>query len=184
MGIMASSWSVRLHLINLVRWKRVKRPWTNSAPLTHCVTRETRYFLSPCTVQNKQGSHGPQTPPPLLPTTPTARSSPVRPLAATDIHTLCDKIASVHFIREIYLYFSIGNGQLSERALCQLYRHTFVPYSDGSVTHRKIVCLYIDHTLSPLYAVLIPWCGGMAGNWECEASTCYCCDCILFAIYF
>ena len=28
----------------------------------------------------------------------------------------------------MYLYFSIGNGQPSEPALCQLYRHTFVPY--------------------------------------------------------
>ena len=26
------------------------------------------------------------------------------------------------------LYFSIGNGQPRESALCQLYRHTFVPY--------------------------------------------------------
>ena len=28
----------------------------------------------------------------------------------------------------MYLYFSIGNGQPREPALCQLYRHTFVPY--------------------------------------------------------
>ena len=28
----------------------------------------------------------------------------------------------------MYLYFSIGNGQPGEPALCQLYRHTFVPY--------------------------------------------------------
>ena len=39
-----------------------------------------------------------------------------------------DKIASVYFIWKIYLYFSIGNGQPREPALCQLYRHTFVPY--------------------------------------------------------
>ena len=38
------------------------------------------------------------------------------------------KIASVYFVRKIYLYFSIGNGQPRETALCQLYRHTFVPY--------------------------------------------------------
>ena len=42
---------------------------------------------------------------------------------------LFDKIASVYFIRKIYLYFSIGNGQPMEPALCQLYRHTFVPYT-------------------------------------------------------
>ena len=40
---------------------------------------------------------------------------------------LFDKIAYVYFICEIYLYFSIGNDQLMEPALCQLYRHTFVP---------------------------------------------------------
>jgi len=30
------------------------------------------------------------------------------------------------------LYFSIGNGQPSEQVLCQLYRHTFVPYSPAA----------------------------------------------------
>ena len=38
------------------------------------------------------------------------------------------KIASVYFILKMYLYFSNGNGQPREPALCQLYRHTFVPY--------------------------------------------------------
>ena len=27
----------------------------------------------------------------------------------------------------MYLYFSVGNGQPREQALCKLYRHTFVP---------------------------------------------------------
>jgi len=40
---------------------------------------------------------------------------------------LVDKIASVYFIWIIYLYFSIGNSQPREPALCQLYRHTLVP---------------------------------------------------------
>jgi len=39
---------------------------------------------------------------------------------------LFDKIASVYFIRELHLCFSIGNGQSREPALCQLYRHTLV----------------------------------------------------------
>jgi len=43
---------------------------------------------------------------------------------------LFDKIASVYFIRKIYFYFSIGNGQPREPALRQLYRHTVVPYTD------------------------------------------------------
>ena len=44
---------------------------------------------------------------------------------------LFDKIASVYFIWKIYLYVNIGNGQAREPALCQLYRHTFVPCSLG-----------------------------------------------------
>ena len=40
---------------------------------------------------------------------------------------LFDKIAYVYFIWKMYLYFSIGNGQPGEPALCQLYRHTLVP---------------------------------------------------------
>jgi len=41
---------------------------------------------------------------------------------------LFDKIATVYLIWKIYLYFSIGNDQPREPALCQLYRHTFIPY--------------------------------------------------------
>ena len=41
---------------------------------------------------------------------------------------LFDKIASV-YLKKIYLYFSSKKGQPREPALCQLYRHTFVPYS-------------------------------------------------------
>ena len=44
---------------------------------------------------------------------------------------LFDKIVSVYFIWKIYLYFSIENGQPRKPALCQLYRHTFVPYWDS-----------------------------------------------------
>ena len=36
---------------------------------------------------------------------------------------LFDKIGSVYFCWKMYLYFSIGNGQPREPALCQLYRH-------------------------------------------------------------
>ena len=42
------------------------------------------------------------------------------------LRVLSDKISSEYFIRKTYLHFSIGNGQ-PEPALCQLYRHTFVP---------------------------------------------------------
>jgi len=58
---------------------------------------------------------------------------------------LFDKIASVYFIYKIYLYFSSGNGQPREPALCQLYRHTFVPYfrlADGALfVQKKVVRL-------------------------------------------
>ena len=40
------------------------------------------------------------------------------------------KNASAYFIWKIYLYFSIGNGRPREPALCQFYRHTFVPHFD------------------------------------------------------
>ena len=52
------------------------------------------------------------------------------------LHNKSDKIASVYFIWKIYLYFSIGNSQSCEPALCQLYRHTFVPY-DQECAMRK-----------------------------------------------
>ena len=41
---------------------------------------------------------------------------------------LFDNIASVYFIWKIYLYFSTENGQPWNHR-CQLYRHTFVPYT-------------------------------------------------------
>ena len=37
------------------------------------------------------------------------------------------KLLPCILFEKIYLYFSIGNGQPSEPALCQMYRHTFVP---------------------------------------------------------
>jgi len=43
------------------------------------------------------------------------------------LRVLFDTIVSVHFIWKIYYYVSIENGQLRQPALCQLYRHTFVP---------------------------------------------------------
>jgi len=55
------------------------------------------------------------------------------------------KSASVYFIWEIYLYFSIGNGQSREPALCQLYRHTFVSYNHISKLH-QIFCAVILYT--------------------------------------
>jgi len=68
---------------------------------------------------------------------------------------LFDKIASAHFIWKIYLYFSTGNGQPRERALCQLYRHTFVPYGlwrhsskEGDLYTVDIMVCYCDHRSS------------------------------------
>jgi len=49
---------------------------------------------------------------------------------------LFDKIASIYFFRKIYEYFSVGNGQSREPALCQLYRRTFVPYFSTRVMER------------------------------------------------
>ena len=56
-----------------------------------------------------------------------------------------DKIASAYFIWKMFLYFSVGNGQPGESALCQLYRHTFVVYRKsqllGSLLHS---CPWVD----------------------------------------
>jgi len=41
---------------------------------------------------------------------------------------LSDKLLTYILSEKICLYFSIGNGQPREPALCQLYRRTFVPY--------------------------------------------------------
>jgi len=59
---------------------------------------------------------------------------------------LFDKIASVHFIWQIYLYFSIGNGLPRKPALCQLYQHTFVPYSSDS-----------EKGINPINSVKVLW---------------------------
>jgi len=56
-----------------------------------------------------------------------------RELIIMNSRLLCDEqTASVYFIWKIDVYFSIGNGKLTEPALCQLlYRHTFFPYPDN-----------------------------------------------------
>ena len=48
-----------------------------------------------------------------------------------NFRVLFDKTAFVYFIW-IYWYFSTGNGQPREPALCELYRQTFVPYVNCS----------------------------------------------------
>ena len=47
--------------------------------------------------------------------------------SASDSFSRC--LAQYKFVcMYVFLYFNIGNGQPREPALCQLYRHTFVPY--------------------------------------------------------
>jgi len=55
---------------------------------------------------------------------------------------LLDTFASVYFIWK-YLYFSIGNGQPGEPALCQLYRYNFVPYWRYAHRSRFRILLFI-----------------------------------------
>ena len=61
---------------------------------------------------------------------------------------LFDKTASVYFIREIYCYFSIGNGQPGEPAIQHCagsYRHTFVAYrAHMHVTARGVRVIWRD----------------------------------------
>jgi len=42
------------------------------------------------------------------------------------------KLLPYILFQKIYLYFGAGNGRPREPALCQLYRHSFVPYSDAA----------------------------------------------------
>jgi len=39
-----------------------------------------------------------------------------------------ETVFSIFHLKKIHLYISTGNSQRREPALCQLYRHTFVPY--------------------------------------------------------
>ena len=54
---------------------------------------------------------------------------------------LLDKVVPVYFIWKIYLYFSIGNGQPREPALCKLYRH-FVPYSNVNYVYESMLATF------------------------------------------
>ena len=56
---------------------------------------------------------------------------------------LFDKIVYVYFIRNIYLYFSAGNGQPAEPALCQLYRRTFVPNAVSCGIQGRVIDLHV-----------------------------------------
>jgi len=47
------------------------------------------------------------------------------------------KLPPYILFEKIYLYFCIGNGQSREPALCQLYRHTFVPMITDSAQRAK-----------------------------------------------
>ena len=78
---------------------------------------------------------------------------------------LFDKIASVYFIWKIYWYFSTGNGQPRKPALCQLYRHTFVPSKNkhqrtmncnGQTCCLRLDLLFINSTtFSSLISLLV-----------------------------
>jgi len=89
---------------------------------------------------------------------------------------LFDKIAFVYFIWEIYLYFSIGNGEPRQPALCQMYRHTFFPYC-VHVTKHFDVGLYRTLNQKPTSSLLscrpelkpyLPCCGKKARNRSTE----------------
>ena len=83
---------------------------------------------------------------------------------------------SVYFIWKIYLYFSIGNGEPRQPALCQMYRHTFVPYC-VHVTKHFDVGLYRTLNQKPTSSLLscrpelklyLPCCGKKARNRSTE----------------
>ena len=49
-------------------------------------------------------------------------------VAVSSLHRAYSHVAFRTFYSKNILIFSIGSGQPREPALCQLYRHTFVPY--------------------------------------------------------
>jgi len=59
---------------------------------------------------------------------------------------LFDKILPYILFAKYILYFSIGNGQPKEPALCQLYQHTFVPYMFLLSTYNNTTpgCNYLE----------------------------------------
>ena len=60
---------------------------------------------------------------------------------------LIDKIDSAYFIwKKISFYFSDGNGQPREPALCQLYRHTFVPYGQQKPHLKRNFNYFVAYT--------------------------------------
>jgi len=62
----------------------------------------------------------------------------------------------IFYLKNIYLYFSTGNGQPREPALCHLYRHTFVPYkSPDGILRALAVQLTVQRHVASTYFVPI-----------------------------
>ena len=58
------------------------------------------------------------------------------------------------FVKTASMKYTFGNGQPSEPALCQLYRHTFVPYGASALSRKSRISatLMTDAGLRPLGA--------------------------------
>jgi len=71
---------------------------------------------------------------------------------------LFDRIDSLYISWKIHLYFSIGNGQPREPALCQLYRRTFVLCPKVRGYQPEINIVYTgDNASCLMMSVLTSW---------------------------
>jgi len=80
---------------------------------------------------------------------------------------LFDKIASV-YLKNIYLYFGIGNGQPRKPALCQLYRHIFVPYLSWDAEARVATAAGKSHQVPGTTVIYVL----IAVKWRHVEATC------------
>ena len=79
----------------------------------------------------------------------------------SSLRMLFDKIAFI-FYWKVYLYFSTGNGQPREPALCQLYWHTFFPCRWGR--SRNVFGLSVH-----LYAYIPMWMCNCVHTYVCAS---------------
>jgi len=75
------------------------------------------------------------------------------------------------FEKKTYLYFSMGNGQTREPALCQLYRRTFVPCS---ATHPALMRSFATRVARSVVCVCVRlcWAHGRALQKRLKRSRC------------
>ena len=86
-----------------------------------------------------------------------------------------DKIALVYFIRRKYKYFSVGNGQPREPALCQNCRRNFVDHIHGLAACKLVTAA--ESCLETEISAALSW-ADLARHVSCMRI----CDCRIFCL--